>query len=87
MYYIFKNNFCIGAYSYLPQLEKDEQAIQSEVNYSSLGKLRLKAGVITVIELPPEPPKMIEAEKMPTEQVELYDAIAGIYELLEGDKK
>ena len=36
---------------------------------------------------PPPTVEVIEDEDMPTEQVELYDAIAGIYELLEGDKK
>lgn len=36
---------------------------------------------------PPPTVEVIEDEDMPTEQVELYDAIAGIYELLEEDKK
>ncbi len=36
---------------------------------------------------PPPTVEVIEDEDMPTEQVELYDAIAGIYELLEENKK
>ena len=83
MYYIFKNNCCIGVYPYLPQLEKDEQAIQTEVDYPNLGELRLKDGAITIIKSPPEPPQVIEAESYSPETVELYQAIAGLYELVE----
>lgn len=83
MYYIFKNNCCIGVYPYLPQLEKDEQAIQTEVDYPNLGELRLKDGAITIIKPPPEPPQIIETESYPPETVELYQAIAELYELVE----
>ena len=83
MYYIFKNNYCIGAYPYLPQLEKDEQVIQTETDYSNLSELQLKDGVIAIVKPPPEPPQIIETESYPPETVELYQAIAGLYELVE----
>lgn len=83
MYYIFKNNCCIGVYPYLPQLEKDEQAIQTEIDYSNLSELQLKDGVIAIVKPPPEPPQIIEAESYPPETVELYQAIAELYELVE----
>lgn len=83
MYYIFKNNYCIGVYPYLPQLEKDEQALQTEIDYSNLSELQLKDGVIAIVKPPPEPPQIIEAESYPPETVELYQAIAELYELVE----
>lgn len=83
MYYIFKNNCCIGVYPYLPQLEKDEQALQTEIDYSNLSELQLKDGVIAIVKPPPEPPQIIEAESYPPETVELYQAIAELYELVE----
>lgn len=90
MYYIFKNKFCIGAYSYLPELEQDETAICSDTDYKNLSLLRLKDGKIEVLPEPPKPPEkptVIESEDMPTEQVELYDAVAGLYELIENKKE
>ena len=83
MYYIFKNNYCIGVYPYLPQLEKDEQAIQTETDYSNLSELQLKDGVIAIVKPPPKPPQIIETESYSPETVELYQAIAGLYELVE----
>lgn len=90
MYYIFKNKFCIGAYSYLPSLESDETAIYSDIEYKKLHLLRIKDGQIELLPEPPKPPEKpiaIESEDMPTEQVEIYDAIAGLYELIENKKE
>lgn len=90
MNYIFKNGCCIGAYSYIPELEKDETAIYSDTDYKNLSLLRLKDGKIEVLPEPPKPPEkptVIESEDMPTEQVELYDAVAGLYELIENKKE
>ena len=64
--------------------EKGVTVVESDVVYK-VSSICLIDGEIR--EPPPEPPRIIEAEKYPTETVELYDAIAGIYELLEGDKK
>lgn len=90
MHYIFKNGCCIGAYSYIPELEKDETAIYSDIEYKKLHLLRIKDGKIEVLPEPPKPPEkptVIESEDMPTEQVELYDAVAGLYELIENKKE
>lgn len=67
----------------MPQLEKDEQVIQTETDYSNLSELQLKDGVIAIVKPPPEPPQIIEAESYPPETVELYQAIAELYELVE----
>lgn len=90
MNYIFKNGCCIGAYSYIPELEKDETAIYSDTDYKNLSLLRLKDGKIEVLPEPPKPPEkptVIESEDMPTEQVELYGAVAGLYELIENKEE
>lgn len=90
MNYIFKNGCCVGAYSYLPSLESDETAIYSDTDYKNLSLLRIKDGKIEVLPEPPKPPEkptVIESEDMPTEQVELYDAVAGLYELIENKKE
>jgi hypothetical protein len=65
------------------QEEKGVTVVESDVVYK-ISSIRLIDGEIRE---PPPVVEVIEEEKMPTEQVELYDAIAGIYELLEGDKK
>lgn len=83
MYYIFKNSFCIGAYSYLPSLELDETAIYSDIEYKKLHLLRLKEGKIDLLPEPQEPPQVIEAENYNPETVELFEAVAGLYELIE----
>lgn len=87
MYYIFKNKFCIGAYSYLPSIEADETVIYSNKNYKSLSLLRLKNGEIEVLPEPKEPPKVIETENYNPETVELFEAVAGLYELIENKKE
>lgn len=93
-YYIFNtvNGGCRGKYSYKPKIdEPDLIAVETETDYDNLSEIIWKEGEIAKRPPPPppEPPtvEVIEEEDMPTEQVELYDAIAGIYELLEGDKK
>lgn len=87
MNYIFKNNFCIGAYSYLPELEQDETAICSDTDYKNLSLLRLKDGKIDLLSEPQEPPQVIEAENYNPETVELFEAVAGLYELIENKKE
>lgn len=87
MYYIFKNKFCIGAYSYIPELEKDEIPIYSDTDYKNLSLLRLKDGKIEVLPEPKEPPQVIEAENYNPETVELFEAVAGLYELIENKKE
>lgn len=92
MYYIFNkvNGACWGKYSYRPKIdEADLIAVETDTDYDNLLEIIWKEGEITKRPLLSEPPvvEVIEKEDMPTEQVELYDAIAGIYELLEGDKK
>ena len=90
MYYIFKNRFCIGAYSYLPSLESDETAIYSDIEYKKLHLLRLKDGKIEVLPEPPKPPEkptVIESEDYAPETVELFEAVAGLYELIENKKE
>ena len=90
MYYIFKNKFCIGAYSYLPSLEKDEVAIFSDTDYKNLSLLRLKDGKIELLPEPPKPPEkptVIENEDYAPETVELFEAVAGLYELGENKKE
>ncbi len=66
--------------------EAGTTVVEAEKEYD-ISSIRLIDGEIR--EPPPAPPEVevIEEEEMPTEQVELYDAIAGIYELLEGEKK
>nr|DAJ30401.1 MAG TPA: hypothetical protein [Caudoviricetes sp.] len=87
MYYIFKNLYCIGAYSYLPSLESDETAIYSDIEYKKLHLLRLKDGKIDLLPEPQEPPKVIENEDYAPETVELFEAVAGLYELIEHKKE
>lgn len=87
MNYIFKNRFCIGAYSYLPELEQDETAIYSDTDYKNLSLLRLKNGKIELLPEQPEPPQVIEAENYSPETVELFEAVAGLYELVENKKE
>ena len=76
---------CLFSASDKVKEEAGIRIIEAEKEYD-ISSIRLIDGEIRE---PPEPPKVevIEEEDMPTEQVELYDAIAGIYELLEGDKK
>lgn len=66
--------------------EKGVTVVESDVVYK-VSSICLIDGEIR--EPPPAPPvvEVIEEEDMPAEQVEIYDAIAGIYELLEWDKK
>lgn len=87
MYYIFKNGYCFGAYSYLPSLESDETAIYSDIEYKKLHLLRLKDGKIEVLPEPQEPPQVIETENYNPETVELFEAVAGLYELIENKKE
>lgn len=87
MYYIFKNVYCFGAYSYLPSLESGETAIYSDIEYKKLHLLRLKDGKIEVLPEPKEPPQVLETENYNPETVELFEAVAGLYELIENKKE
>lgn len=87
MHYVFKNKFCIGAYSYLPSLESDETAIYSDIEYKKLHLLRLKDGKIELLPEPQEPLQVIETENYTPETVELFEAVAGLYELIENKKE
>lgn len=87
MHYIFKNGCCIGAYSYIPELEKDETAIYSDIEYKKLHLLRIKDGKIDLLPEPQEPPQVIENEDYNPETVELFEAVAGLYELVENKKE
>ena len=77
---------CLFSASDKVKEEAGSRIIEAEKEYD-ISSICLIDGEIR--EPPPEPPtvEVIEDEDMPTEQVELYDAIAGIYELLEEDKK
>jgi hypothetical protein len=87
MYYIFNQSHCIGAYSYEPQVDSDVVVIQSEEEYSKLSELQLRNGKIVVVKSP-KPPQIIDIESYSPETVELYQAIAGLYELVEkGEQK
>lgn len=89
MYYIFNkvNGGCRGKYSYKPKIdESDLIAVETDTDYGNFIEIIWKDGKIEKRSpSPPEPPtvEIIEKEDMPIQQVELYDAIAGIYELLE----
>jgi hypothetical protein len=88
VYYIFNkvNGGCWGKYSYRPKIdEPDLIAVETDTDYDNLLEIIWKEGEITKRPLPSEPPvvEVIEKEDMPTEQVELYNAIAGLYELVE----
>lgn len=91
MYYLFQNHRCIGAYSYEPDVDDAYEVISSDEHYQNLCELQTKDGKITIVPLPPappQPPEMIEEENYSPETIELFNAIAGIYELIEkGEKK
>lgn len=91
MYYLFKNHRCIGAYSYEPDVDDTYEIISTDKHYQNLCELQTKEGKIVIVPLPPpepEPPQVIEQEDYSPETVELFNAIAGIYELIEkGENK
>ncbi len=84
-WYLFRNGICVGEYPYKVEVLDGETLVSSETKRENLGRLRLEKGEIT--ELPPPPPipdkeQEIDAENYSPETVEMFTAIAGLYETL-----
>lgn len=85
-WYIFSKDRCIGKYPYKPADVPNAVIVRSDTDYTDLRKLRYENGQIIIATTPPpddEPTEeIIEEENYSAETVEIYNALAGLYETL-----